>query len=186
MVRDHGISGIMPLRCPLSGINSLISDNGHLDWYYPLRIGAGKKWLWASRFLTKMPLTLNPAACESLHISTSEPLLKNLLASSHSEQLTPTTHTLWQSYIFHPSYLPLWIFHALLVTKLPVPERRLSSVRGASGCSWVALTAFAIDWMLPWPSHEPRCTVKGETEQTDTSSAQRSFTKWRLAHRARF
>lgn len=64
-----------------------------------------------------------------------------------------------------------WIFHALLVTKQPVPEHCLSPLWKASGCSSAALSAFYTDWTLPWsrPIHEPRGAVKGETEETYTS-----------------
>lgn len=81
----------------------------------------------------------------------------------------------------------LWIFHALLVTKLSVPERRLPPLWEASGCSSAALSAFAADWALPrsWPSHEPHCAVRRETEEAHTSGVQRSFTKCRRTQRQR-
>lgn len=51
----------------------------------------------------------------------------------------------------------------------------------ASSRSSAALSASAADWTLPWswPSHEPHCALKGETEEAEASSVQRSFTKCR-------
>lgn len=107
-------------------------------------------------------------------------LLKNVFASRYPGPGVHQQHTLCGGVTFSTLHIfSLWIFHALLVTKLPVPERRLSPLWEASGCSSAALSAFAADWALPrsWPSHEPHCAVKGETEKAYTSSVQRSFTK---------
>lgn len=114
-------------------------------------------------------------------------LLKNLFPSRHPGLVyINNIHSVAELPFSTLCIFSLWIFHALVVTKPPVPERRLSPLWEASGCSSAALSAFAADWTLArsWPSHEPHCAVKGETEGAYSSSVQRSFTKCTSTHSA--